>query len=191
MPDQRRIEEAEYLELTGTGLRDLGIPLSPGLAPSEIEAIEAAYRLRFPPDLRRFLERWLPTGAGFPNWRGDDTEQLRLSLSWPTESVCFDIERNGFWMASWGPRPAEMIRALDMARSILAKAPKLLPIYKHRYIPSEPMVEGNPVFSVYQSDVIRYGNAFQDTSRPSLGFRFRRGLARSHGRFNSGMPSSQ
>lgn len=30
-------------------------------------------------------------------------------------------------------------------------------MYGHRYIPAEPDLPGNPVFSVYQTDVILYG----------------------------------
>jgi hypothetical protein len=37
------------------------------------------------------------------------------------------------------------------------KAPILIPIYFHRYIPSEPYEKGNPVYSVHQTDIIYYG----------------------------------
>ncbi len=33
----------------------------------------------------------------------------------------------------------------------------VVPIFGHRYIPSFPLEEGNPVFSVYQMDIIYYG----------------------------------
>jgi hypothetical protein len=36
--------------------------------------------------------------------------------------------------------------------------PRLIPVYIHRFIPSEPPEAGNPVFSVHQSDIIIYGN---------------------------------
>ena len=35
--------------------------------------------------------------------------------------------------------------------------PKLIPIYSSRYIPESPKETGNPVFSVYQTDIIYYG----------------------------------
>jgi hypothetical protein len=38
----------------------------------------------------------------------------------------------------------------------------LVPLISHRYIPSEPNEAGNPVFSVYQSDVIYYGADLAD-----------------------------
>ena len=37
------------------------------------------------------------------------------------------------------------------------KYPKLIPVFLHRYIPSTPQETGNPVFSVYQMDIIYYG----------------------------------
>jgi hypothetical protein len=36
-------------------------------------------------------------------------------------------------------------------------APKLIPIYSHRYIPEKPNESGNPILSVYQTDIIYYG----------------------------------
>ncbi len=47
------------------------------------------------------------------------------------------------------------------AREIGAGAP-LIPIYSHRYIPSAPSEAGNPILSVYQTDVIYYGSDLED-----------------------------
>jgi hypothetical protein len=47
--------------------------------------------------------------------------------------------------------------AIEVARRGIAKAPTLIPIFSHRYIPAEPHAVGNPVFSVYQTDIIYYG----------------------------------
>ena len=33
----------------------------------------------------------------------------------------------------------------------------MIPIFVHRAIPNDPVVAGNPVFSVYQTDIILYG----------------------------------
>jgi len=33
-----------------------------------------------------------------------------------------------------------------------------IPVYSHRYLPSEPKATGNPVLSVHQTDIIYYGN---------------------------------
>jgi hypothetical protein len=48
---------------------------------------------------------------------------------------------------------------------VFAEAPKLIPLLGHRYLPADPCEAGNPVFSVYQSDVIYYGANLQDWMR--------------------------
>ncbi|MGA8368214.1 MAG: hypothetical protein ACLQMT_09140 [Candidatus Acidiferrales bacterium] len=60
-------------------------------------------------------------------------------------------------MDEWGPRPTDLVAALEAARKELTKAPKLIPVYSHRFVPSEPCDSGNPVFSVHQADIIYYG----------------------------------
>jgi hypothetical protein len=99
----------------------------------------------------------MPIQDGFPNWRGPQVA-LQKSLSWPVDSICFDIEQNAFWLQAWGRKPAKLDDAIAVAVKALADAPPLIPIYKHRYIPDEPAEAGNPVFSVYQTDIIPYGN---------------------------------
>lgn len=44
-----------------------------------------------------------------------------------------------------------------IAKEKYLEFPKLIPIYSHRYIPSHPNEIGNPIFSVYQMDIIYYG----------------------------------
>ncbi len=60
-------------------------------------------------------------------------------------------------MKAWGPKPSDLGDAFGVVRQQVADAPKLIPIYSHRYIPCEPSKEGNPIFSVYQTDIIHYG----------------------------------
>lgn len=38
----------------------------------------------------------------------------------------------------------------------------LVPVYGHRYIPAQPHESGNPVVSVYQTDIIFYGLNLED-----------------------------
>jgi hypothetical protein len=61
-------------------------------------------------------------------------------------------------MENWGARPSELAEALSVARAQVTAAPRLIPIAGHRYLPAEPVVAGNPVLSVYQSDIIYYGD---------------------------------
>ena len=58
----------------------------------------------------------------------------------------------------WGSRPSDNEAAFAIARDKINAAPKLIPICGHRYIPDTPNIEGNPVFSVYQTGIIYYGS---------------------------------
>lgn len=137
------------------------IAFASGLRPEEIGHVEVRFGIRFPPDLRALLAFALPVAPGFPNWRGP-ADALAAQLSAPGDGILFDVEFNGFWLAQWGPRPPDRGAALAVARERVAATPILVPIYGHRYVPSEPHVAGNPVLSVVQSDVILYGYDLAD-----------------------------
>jgi len=47
--------------------------------------------------------------------------------------------------------------AISLARAKVSECPVLVPIYSHRYIATPPHEPGNPVYSVYQTDIIYYG----------------------------------
>jgi len=155
------------------GLQQRGIQFHRGLSDTEVEKIERRYRFQFPPDLKSFLEQALPVGRGFPDWRDGCESDLRDALDWPLEGILFDVEHNGFWMPAWGERPTEIEQAIAVARTNVSNAPQLIPIYSHRYIPSEPHAGDNPVFSVYQADILRYRSSL----RSCLAAEFRLGAA--------------
>lgn len=50
----------------------------------------------------------------------------------------------------------------EIVRRAVGGAPRLVPIYGHRYIPSVPYRAGNPVFSVRQTDIVVYGHDLAD-----------------------------
>ena len=139
-------------------LRESGIIVEEGLSEVEIRDVENRFGFRFPPDLRVLLQTGLPVGDRFPDWRDGRGDELRRYLSWPLEGMQFDIEHNTFWLAEWGPQPTTLADAYLVAERAVAVAPTLIPIFSHRYIPAEPARAGNPVFSVYQTDIIIYGN---------------------------------
>ena len=138
-------------------LQKSGTTLAPGLSEKEILAVERTNQFRFPVDLRSFLMAALPCSADFPDWRTLDRLQVSEWMNSPYEGIAFDIENNDFWWAPWGARPARMGDALAVARAALDRAPRLIPIYGHRFMPAEPADAGNPVFSVHQTDIIYYG----------------------------------
>ena len=143
-------------------LKEKGIKFQPGLTDAEIEQAERQFHFSFPPDLKAFLKTALPCGGRFPDWRSGDPAVLKAQMDWPLEGMCFDIEHNAFWMNDWGPRPASPEDAFAIARQKVEAAPILIPICGHRYIPDRPHLAFNPVYSVYQTDIIFYGNDLVD-----------------------------
>lgn len=146
-----------YLHLLADRLASQGIDLAPGLSKAELEAVESTLGFHFPPDLRLLLTFMVPLSGRFPDWRNPDSEAIRDRLSWPADGICFDIEHNNFWMNTWGEKPDDLETAWQIARRAVAEAPLLIPIYGHRYLPAEPCEAGNPIFSIYQTDIIYYG----------------------------------
>ena len=134
-----------------------GVAFELGLTELEVKRVEDFHEFKFPPDLRDPLMFGLPTSKGWPNWRAVTNPEIEQMMTWPYEGFCFDIEHNVFWLDEWGPEPNTNEAAFAIAREKINQAPKLIPICGHRYVPAEPNLVGNPVFSVYQTDIIYYG----------------------------------
>jgi hypothetical protein len=140
-----------------------GVVFKDGLSEKEMQQAERTFGFRFPPDLKALLRTAMPVGIRkpdkntFPNWRSGDHNHLRGRVDRPLEGLMPHIEQHGFWMDDWGPRPNLPAGALEVARQALRAAPKLIPLYEHRYLPADPLLAGNPVFSVWETDVIFYG----------------------------------
>ncbi len=138
-------------------LRVGGVELGRGLSGDELSQVEEHLGCAVPPDLRVLLGLALPVGDRFPPWRDLDSPLLERQLARPVDGLVFDVEHNDFWHPDWPTRPAQMDDAIADARRHLTAAPVLIPIYAHRYLPSEPCASGNPVLSVMQADIIYYG----------------------------------
>ena len=147
-----------YLKSLVEKLGVWGVQFEGGLSDQEIINAEDTFGFVFPQDLRMFLQHALPTSKGWPNWRNGSREDIQQQIDWPFEGMCFDIEHNVFWMHQWGDRPENLTEAFSVAREHVTHAPFLIPVLGHRYIPAEPGRAGNPVISVYQTDIIHYGN---------------------------------
>ncbi|PIN19199.1 hypothetical protein CDL12_08126 [Handroanthus impetiginosus] len=145
-------------------LKSSGIPVQSGLSESEFALAEAEFGFAFPPDLKAVLSAGLPVGAGFPDWRssGSARLQLRASIDLPIASISFHIARNALWSKSWGPRPSEPEKALKIARNALKRAPLLIPIFNHCYIPCNPCLAGNPIFYVDENRIFCCGFDLSD-----------------------------
>ena len=133
-----------------------------GLTDNEILQIENKFDILFPPDLKLFLMTELPISGSFVNWRlglnsKDESDKIVDRLNWPLEGMLFDLKSNEFWIKRWGDKPKTYEDQERIAKEKYLEFPKLIPIYSHRYIPSHPNEIGNPIFSVYQMDIIYYG----------------------------------
>lgn len=135
-------------------------PVAAGLTDDELTAIEHEFGFTFAPDHRAFLAAGVPTGRGWIDWRNPDRASLRERLAIPVEGVLFDVGENAFWYEGWGPRPTRTDAALTSARGYLMTVPRMIPVYSHRYLPAA--LPSQPVLSIFQTDVVHYGNDLLD-----------------------------
>jgi hypothetical protein len=143
-------------------LRAGGVRLDRGPADEEVSRVQARLGFAFGPEHREFIQSALPVGTSWPDWRHDRDEDLRGRLDWPVEGVLFDVHNNGFWPACWGDRPDGKQEREREARAHLAQVPRLVPVFSHRYLASDPQYRPSPVFSVHQADVVFYGDNLLD-----------------------------
>jgi len=143
-----------------------------GYTQGELDTAQEKYDLRFPPDMiELLLDRRIAKSF---DWRTDH-EYIRDRLRWPLEGMLFDVEENEFWLPDWGERPRKAAARREIVSAAVAAAPRLIPIYSHRYLPAEPHKTGNPVLSVYQTDIIYYGANLQNYLDNEFGPRARVG----------------
>ena len=150
-----------------------------GLDEPRIDALERHWELKFPRDYRRFLSVLNAPDRGtyhvgfsddppygmvegddqpsYFDWQNDN-EAIVGALNWPLEGLLFDVENNALWLDSWGERPGEAADAHEKVAQLVARAPTLIPITGHRYLLADSLEAGNPVLSVWGSDIICYGS---------------------------------
>src|SRR5262249_56117026 len=138
------------------GLLRSGVVFDRGLSELEIKDIEYRRGFRFPADLRAFLQHAMPVSRGFPSWRGGSEAELQHLLDWPLEGILFDVENNDFWLPLWGERPEKLALAVSLAGVQVLTAPRLIPAYSRRYIPSEPLAAGDPVLSGFSTPFLPF-----------------------------------
>lgn len=162
-------------------LKDKGVKFEHGLTDNEIDQIEQKFHIQFPPDLRLFLQTQLPVSNKFVNWRlalksPDESNHIKARLAWVLDGMLFDVKNKNFWWHEWGEKPDNLSEHFDIAKRHFKKYPKMIPIYSHRYIPSSPNQSGNPVFSIYQTDIIYYGNDLASYLAHEFGFKLPKAL---------------
>jgi hypothetical protein len=162
-------------------MQQWGIIFDNGLSGEELQRIESENNFQFPVDLRTLLMLALPiwepdytTGAAyvqeqFPNWRNHASIVMRKSRNYLFEGIRYAIEVGyetapelGYWQNAWGSRPNTLSEALTIFEQRFSAAPLMIPVYGHRFIPTTPLLAGNPVFSIVGHDIIHYGHNLID-----------------------------
>jgi len=137
-----------------------------GLTADEIIQIEDFYDIVFNIDHKNYLLKCIFIGEGFYDWRNDaksNVKKIKEMLNWPLEGILFDIEHNNYWPTEIEIQPQILEEKKNIfAEYYLNNIPKLIPIFSHRYMCSEPQKIGAPVYSVYQTDIIYYGDNIVD-----------------------------
>ncbi|GGM82523.1 hypothetical protein GCM10011609_18100 [Lentzea pudingi] len=73
-----------------------------------------------------------------------------------------EVESGEHWNSAWGERPEVLEVAMAVARWELTEAPRLVPVYGHRFLPAGRGSSGHPVLSVWGTDIITYGADLTD-----------------------------
>ncbi len=147
-----------------------------GASESDILKMESIWGVKFPDDYRLFLKTLFttnkplevekyssssdePTLVNVPSFYNylTDKKEIEEKLDWLWQGIVFDVENNNFWLKSWGPKPSDAEARATRVQELVKKAPRLIPIFSHRYLLIDPCQSGNPVFSIHQSDIIVYG----------------------------------
>lgn len=107
----------------------------------------------------------LPVAEGFYNWKDFSEENILLikeMMNRSFEDIDEEAEEMGWcWFDDWEEKTDEVKKMAMEVRKQLKNAPKLIPIYGHRYM---PIVEGEniPIFSIYGIDLIYYGGNIEE-----------------------------
>lgn len=126
-------------------MKEKGVCFEKGLSNAEIERIENTYNIIFPSSLLSFYKYALPIGNSFPKWNDFSDENInsvKERMHFPYKWISSDI----MWCkALWETK----------------EAPKLIPIYSHRYMPIIDHPDP-PVFSTVGRDTIWYGKNLKE-----------------------------
>lgn len=135
--------------------RDIKFDL--GLTEPELKKIKQEYNIEFPSELKEFYKTVLPISEGFYNWRDLGVENIRYmkdAIDRPTKGI-YELAAEIDWCEDWGLEP-NGIEKVNAIRTMLRKAPLLIPIFSHRYMPMLNS-ENVPILSIHGTDVIYYG----------------------------------
>ncbi|CAE7168936.1 unnamed protein product [Symbiodinium necroappetens] len=129
-------------------MRAAGVAFSEGMTDEEVRQAEENCKIRFPPDLKLFLQTAMPEGPEFPNWR----RTVAVSVHDHHAVMRDDIHARlggvqSFWYTEWGPRPEDRTERASLTARHLKGVPRLIPVYRHHFVVSGTPA-GQPVLGV-------------------------------------------
>ena len=127
-----------------TILKNNGVVFEKGLNADEIGKVEKVYEIKLPLVWKEFFKTALPVSRGFYNLRdfsNENVELIKSVMKRPFDDFKEKLESEKL--------PKQLYKEFE-------KAPKLFPIFSHRFIPSGDF-DDPPVFSIMQTDIIVYG----------------------------------
>ncbi|MDR0840568.1 MAG: hypothetical protein LBN26_04180 [Christensenellaceae bacterium] len=155
-------------------LQNRGIEFETGLSNQEISVAEELYDFSFPAEMKALFSVALPVTEGFYNWRNFEAAnilKIKTAFKMPLRGLLFDLRHNALWCDNWGMRPAENSEVVQIFMRYYKDAPRMIPIYSHRYMPSISNEKKSPVFSIMQSDIICYGTDLIEYLELEFGFK--------------------
>ena len=146
-----------------------------GLSDEEIDTLEKQWSLQFPPDYRLFLKylhcidkpitiatydgdtrKIIPCDSIlFHNWQRD-AESIQMAYQQLADDLTYEVLNNNAWKPGWGRKPVTRYGQSQQIEKLVAEAPKLIPVYGHRFLLTEPCVAGNPIITLRQSKMVIY-----------------------------------
>lgn len=147
------------------------ICIEDGLTRNEIKELEELYQVKFSKDWIDLYSQILPIGEGFYNWRDKSIENIQFIKEIflkPYEDIlaCYEEIK---WNDIWGVEPRSLQNKWMRIKSLLEEAPRLIPIYGHRYLPI--METTAPILSIHDIDIICYGENLFDYFFIEFGFK--------------------
>lgn len=99
----------------------------------------------------------------------DNVQFIKMVLDRPISDI-YDMAGEVYWCDDWGKEPEDEKVFQEEVRKRLKEAPKLLPIYTHRYMPMV-LEENPPVISIHGTDVVYYGENLKDYFKVEFGMK--------------------
>lgn len=145
-------------------LKSKRIQFANGLSLKEIETIENIYEIKFPLSMKELLFRGVPISEGFYHWHDLSESNIRNIKDAISNPFCYILDNIAD--IDWLEEKSflDMDSKIIFAQNELKKAPKLIPLYAHRYIPIIEL-DDPPILSVHGFDIVCYGRNMFDWIR--------------------------